>query len=225
MTRRMIVPLIFGIAGVAILVWLGNWQMQRLAWKEAILAEINARMASAPAPVPAAPAPAADRFLPVTASGTITEDEVHVLVSVKQVGPAYRVISRFETDGGRALLLDRGFIPTDAKDAKRDAVDATIIGLLHWPDDRNSSTPDNDTAGNIWFARDVDEMADALGTEPILIILDQTSETDPSVTPLPLDTTGIPNDHLEYAITWYSLAVIWAGMTLYLLWRIKRRDS
>ena len=88
MTRRMIVPLIFGIAGVAILVWLGNWQMQRLAWKEAILAEIDARMASAPAPVPAAPAPDADRFLPVTASGTITEDEVHVLVSVKQVGPA-----------------------------------------------------------------------------------------------------------------------------------------
>ena len=66
-------------------------------------------------------------------------------------------------------------------------------------------------------------MAAALKTDPILIILEQTTELSPPATPLPLDTSAIPNDHLGYAVTWFGLAAVWAGMTGLWLWRIRRR--
>jgi surfeit locus 1 family protein len=225
MTRRMIFPLLFGILGTAVLISLGVWQLQRLEWKQAILAEIDARMAAAPVGLPAAPDPARDRFLPVTATGTITDEEIDVLVSLKGTGPGYRIISAFETDDGRRILLDRGFVRDDRKDAPRPPVPGvTVTGNLHWPDEVDGYTPATDNARNIWFARDVPAMADALGTEPLMIILRTTSEPAPAVAPLPLDSAGIPNDHLGYAIQWFGLAAVWAGMTGWLLWRIRRRQ-
>ena len=62
-------------------------------------------------------------------------------------------------------------------------------------------------------------MAAELGTDPVMIVA--ASQTDPSVTPMPVDSAGIPNDHLQYAITWFSLAAIWATMTGYFLWRTR----
>jgi surfeit locus 1 family protein len=225
MNRRMIFPLLLGILGTAVLISLGVWQLQRLAWKEGILAEIDARMAAAPVALPADPEPARDRFLPVTASGTITDEEIDVLVSVKGTGAGYRIISAFETDDGRRILLDRGFVRDDEKDAPRPPVPGvTVTGNLHWPDEVDSFTPAADTARNIWFARDVPAMATALGTEPLMIILRTTSEPAPAVSPLPLDSAGIPNDHLGYAIQWFGLAAVWAGMTGWLLWRIRQRQ-
>ena len=226
MTRRIIFPLLLGILGTAVLIGLGVWQLQRLQWKEGILAEIDARMASAPVALPAAPDPARDRFLPVTATGSITDEEIDVLVSLKGVGPGYRIISAFETDDGRRILLDRGFVRDDQKDTPRPPVSGvTITGNLHWPDEVDSFTPDADTDRNIWFARDVPAMAAALGTEPVMIILRTTSEPAPAVSPLPMDSAGIPNDHLGYAIQWFGLAAVWAGMTGWLLWRIRRRQE
>ena len=216
--RRFILPLIFGIVGTAILMSLGTWQVRRLQWKEAILAEIDARIIAAPIALPVDPDPVKDRFLPVEATGTITQDEVHVLVSVKKVGPGYRIISAFETEG-RRILLDRGFIFTPDKDVKRPAVQATIAGNLHWPEEIDSYTPDNDLKNNIWFSRDVDTMAKALKTEPVLLIARTTSEKNPPVSPLPVDSAGIPNDHLQYVVTWYGLAAVWVIMTLYYMWR------
>lgn len=222
MLKRMIFPLLIGIAGVAVLVALGIWQMQRLDWKEGVLAEIEARIAADPVAVPAAPDPAADRYLPVTATGRMGAGFIRVLVSQRGVGAGYRVIVPFATED-RTILLDRGFIPVDADLPPAPGGEVTVTGNLHWPDEVNSSTPENDLAANIWFARDVPAMAAHLGTEPILLIARATSETDPAVTPLPVTSEGIPNDHLEYAITWFSLAALWMGMTLYLLWRIRQR--
>ncbi|WP_204113886.1 SURF1 family protein [Shimia biformata] len=222
--RRLILPLVFGILGTAILVSLGNWQVRRLAEKEAYLAAIDARIGAAPVALPASPDPEADRFLPVLVSGTYTGDELHVLVSVKQVGAGYRIISAFETDDGRRIMVDRGFIRTGAKDDARPDGPATVTGNLHWPDEVDSFTPDNDLEENIWFARDVPAMAAALNTEPTLVILRETSQTDPPVTPLPVTTEGIPNDHLQYIVTWYGLAIVWVAMTLYYL-RRQRKDK
>lgn len=87
----------------------------------------------------------------------------------------------------------------------------------------DSFTPEPDKSNNIWFARDVPKMAAALGTEPVLLIAK--SKTDPNVVPLPVDTEGIPNDHLQYAITWFSLALIWAAMTGFFLWRGRAKDK
>ena len=220
--KRMIGPALFGIIGCAILIWLGTWQVIRLEWKETVLSQINQRIADAPQQMPIWGDPVDDLYLPIEATGLITDAELHVLVSVKQRGAGYRVISAFETDG-RRLLLDRGFISLEAKDDERPPVQATIKGNLHWPNETDSFTPETDTNRDIWFARDVDAMSDFLETEPHLIILRSTSEENPAVEPLPISSTGIPNDHLQYAITWFSLAVIWFVMTLYLLWRIRRR--
>ena len=209
--------LIFGVTGAAILVSLGVWQVQRLAWKEALLAEIDARIAAEPGPLPQSPNPVTDRFAPVGVEGTFLPGEVHVLVSVKRVGPGFRIIAPFQTIEGRRILIDRGFVPTEAKNAARDLGVTQVAGNLHWPEETDSFTPEADLSTNTWFARDVAAMAMALDTEPVLLIA--SSQTDPGVTPLPVDTSVIPNDHLEYAITWFSLAAIWVAMTGGFLWR------
>ncbi len=221
--RRILFPLIFGVAGCAVLIGLGTWQVQRLAWKQGVLARIEARIAADPVPLPAAPRAGADTYLPVTVNGTVLPGELHVLVSIKRVGPGYRIIAPFLTADGRRILLDRGFVRTEAADAARTAGPLTVTGNLHWPQEIDRYTPEPDPAANTWFARDVPAMAAALGTEPVLLVA--RSRTDPQVTPLPVDTAGIPNDHLQYAITWFSLALIWAAMTAYLLWRIRAEDE
>jgi surfeit locus 1 family protein len=98
----------------------------------------------------------------------------------------------------------------------------TVRGNLHWPDEVDGFTPEADPVRNIWYARDVAALAAHLDTEPVLVIARSLSVPDGSIEPLPVDTSGIPNDHLNYAITWFSLAALWLGMTLYLLWRIRR---
>lgn len=221
--KRMIVPALIGVVGCAILIALGTWQVQRLAWKQGVLAEIDTRIQSEPVELPIWAELSEDLYLPVIASGTITDEEIHVLISIKQRGAGYRVISAFETDG-RRVLIDRGFIGLEDKDNARLPVEAVVTGNLHWPDEIDSFTPEPDVERDIWFARDVDAMADALQTEPLLIILRSSSEPDQVVEPLPINSAGIPNDHLSYAITWFSLAAIWFVMTLYLLWRIRRRS-
>jgi surfeit locus 1 family protein len=214
--RRTLFLLIFSLAGLGVLLWLGTWQVQRLAWKQEILSEIDSRIAAEPVPLPQQVSEDEDKYLPVTVSGDMEPGEIHVLVSVKQVGAGYRIIQSFSTED-RTILVDRGFVPTTAKQTDRLTGPMEVTGNLHWPDEIDSYTPEADIDSNIWFARDVPNLAAALGTEPILLIA--RSQTDPGVTPLPVDTAGIPNDHLQYAITWFGLALVWAAMTGYFLWR------
>ncbi|WP_370230439.1 SURF1 family protein [Cognatishimia sp.] len=223
--QRLILPLGFGIIGIVILVSLGNWQMRRLAWKEDILAQIDARIAAETVPLPEVLDPEADRFLAVQVDGQMTTDELHVYASTKTTGAIYRVIAAFETTDGRRILVDRGWIKPEFKDSPRAASDVVIEGNLHWPEERDSYTPENDLAGNIWFARDVEAMAAALNTAPILVVARETSQTNPAVTPLPVTSTGIPNDHLNYAVTWYGLALVWLAMTLYYLRRMRAKHK
>lgn len=214
--RRILFPLILGFAGLAILLSLGIWQMQRLAWKEGILAEIEARISAEPVDLPISASVERDKYLPVTVTGEMEPGEIHVLVSVKQVGAGYRIIQSFSTDE-QTILVDRGFVSTTAKDVDRQNGPMQVTGNLHWPDEVDGYTPEPDIDANIWFARDVPTLAASLGADPVLLIA--RSETDPGITPLPVSATGIPNDHLQYAITWFGLALVWAAMTGYFLWR------
>jgi surfeit locus 1 family protein len=215
--RRVIPPLIFGFAGAAVLIWLGVWQVQRLTWKEAVLADINARITAPPVALPAHPDPVRDKYLPVTASGT-ARPGLRVLVSVKNIGPGYRMISILDL-GGRQVLLDRGFLSLDTPTDFSGPHEITVTGNLHWPDEVDGFTPDPDIKTGLWFARDVPAMAATLGTEPTLIIAREIDASPYSTTPLPVGITGIPNDHLNYAITWFSLAAIWLLMTGYFIRR------
>ena len=221
MTRRMVLPLLFGLIGAAVLVALGVWQVQKLAWKEGVLAEIAQRMQSAPVAVPATPDPVGDRFLPVSATGDFTGQALDVLVSRREIGAGYRVIAVFVT-GGRRLLVDRGFVVDEARGAGHAATAAVAVtGNLHWPDEIDRFTPAPDAATGLWFARDVSAMAQALGTEPVLIVA--RSATGDGIEPMPVGDAGIPNNHLGYAIQWFLLALVWLGMTALYLWRITRK--
>jgi surfeit locus 1 family protein len=221
--RRYLFAAIAGLGGAAILAALGFWQLARAEWKDAILTEIEARITAEPVPVPAAPDPEADRYLPVRATGTTGERELHVLVSQKSLGAGFRIVTAFETEAGRRLLLDRGFVPDEAKEAERPPVMLTVTGNLHWPEERDGFTPDDDVAGNYWFARDVSVMAEALGTEPVLIVARATEPPQEGIRPMPVGTEGIPDNHLGYAVQWFGMAIVWLGMTALLIRRISRR--
>jgi surfeit locus 1 family protein len=222
MTKRMILPLLFGLIGCAILVGLGTWQVNRLAWKEAMLSEIDARITAPPTSLPDRLNLKTDLYLPVRATGTFGADRIRVLVSQKQVGAGYRIISPFTT-AGHTIMIDRGVIPVAGVLPTAPTGEVTVTGNIHWPNEVDSYTPEPDTKRDIWFARDVDRMATALGAEPVLLILRSATPATPEITPLPVSRAGIPNDHLSYAITWFSLALIWFVMTVFLLWRIRQR--
>jgi surfeit locus 1 family protein len=217
--RRTLFLLIIGLGGAAILIALGLWQVQRLAWKEAILADIDARTVAQPVDLPTDPDPARDAYLPVRATGNFGDEELHVLVSARDIGAAYRVIAPFTLTDGRRILVDRGLIATEAKAAARPTGEANVIGNLQWPQETDSFTPAPDISGNIWFARDVTSMAATLGTEPVLLVTRDAPDMQGAPLPMPVDTGQIPNDHLQYAITWFSLAAIWLAMSLYFLRR------
>jgi surfeit locus 1 family protein len=225
MTRRLILPLVFGIAGTLILVALGTWQVQRLAWKMDIIDRIEARLAAAPVAVPQDADPERHQYLRVTARGVVGAEELHVYTSIPPHGVGYRVIAPFEIEEGRRILLDRGFVGREDKDAPRPAAALTVEGALHWPQETDRFTPAPDPETNIWFARDVPLMAAMLETEPVLLVTESFSPlVDGAPIPVPV-TPNIPNNHLEYAVTWYGLAIVWACMTVYWIWRIARRPD
>ncbi len=221
MLRKILFPLILGVAGCGVLLGLGFWQVERLAWKEDILASINARLNAAPAPLTLAVSEATDEYTRVTLTGTPTGEELHVLVSGTEAGTGYRVISKVETDIG-PVLVDQGLLAIDNKSAAPLVAQMQITGTLLWPDDQNAQTPAPDLAANIWFARNIDTMSAALDTQPLMVVATRTSPADPRLTPLPINTASIKNDHWEYAVTWFLLAAVWAIMSLYLILRTLR---
>ena len=210
--------LLFGVVGTAILLSLGFWQVQRLAWKQGVIAQIETRLSEEVAGIPATPTEAEDEYLGVRVEGTIEPGEVHVLGS--HGGIAFRVIAPLVLADERRILLDRGFVSEGMKDEVRPIGPVLVEGNLLWPDETDSFTPDPNLDRNIWFARDVEPMAAALGTEPVLVVARDMSLGGTSLQPVTVD---MPNRHLEYAITWFSMAAAWSMMTVYMLWRIKRR--
>ena len=217
--KRVVIPLIFGLAGAAVLVALGVWQVQRLAWKQDVLARIEARIAAPPAPLPADPDPQRDRYRPVRVAGAVDGAPLRVLVSRKEIGAGYRIIAPLRTEGGRRVMVDLGFIPTDADPADIDGRRIAVAGNLHWPDEVDGFTPDPDPEAGLWFAREVPVLADRLDTAPVLVVARRVSPPVDRIEPMPVSTAGIPNDHLGYAVTWFSLAVVWLAMAGALAWR------
>lgn len=215
---------VFSIAGTAVLGWLGNWQLDRLAWKQTVLEQIDQRIAAPAVPVPLTPVPSADTYLPVFAEGRFGQEYIRVLVSQKRIGAGYRVISAFKTEG-RRILVDRGFIDlSNSSDIQADQA-VVVQGNLHWPDEVDGFTPAPDLEKNIWFARDVRALSEALQTQPILIVASQISPPDQNIKPLEIDSSAIPNDHLQYAVTWFSLAAIWIMMSAAFLWRSRKKKK
>ncbi len=221
--NRLIFPLLLGIVGVAVLCSLGVWQVQRMHWKNEMLADITARIGGDPVAVPANPDPEADRYRPVFAEGSFTGAHVYVLSGQKGVGAGVRVVSVLQTTDGRKILVDRGFLPEDQKAKPLGVTTARITGNLMWPRDSDAYTPPPDPKSGMWFARDAVAMAQALATEPTFIVARE--PTGDGIEAMPVDTSTIPNDHWGYAITWFLLAAVWVVMTVGLVWRIRQRKA
>ena len=222
MLRRLLLLLIPGLALTALLASLGVWQLQRMDWKGKQLAAIQAGIEQPAGPLPAAIDPAM-RYLPVVVEGRTTGQEILVLSHTKEQGGGYNVVSAFETADNRRIMVDRGYVPQDDRHAARPPVALTVTGNLHWPEEKGRATPEPDLGANIWFAREVPRMAAHLGTEPVLVVARAVQRDAQGIMPIPLDITGIPNNHLSYAVQWFSFAVICFGMTMALAWRIRRR--
>jgi len=132
-------------------------------------------------------------------------------------------LQRLDWKESRQILVDLGFVPEAAKDEERPEGSFLITGNIIWPDETDGFTPEPNLERNIWFARNVETMSEALNTDPIMVSARSTIPETP-ITPLPV-TPNIKNDHLEYAITWFSLMGVWIVMTLLWVWRIKRADA
>ncbi len=227
MLRRMIVPALFGVVGCAILVSLGLWQLNRADEKAALIAEMEARIFAPPVPLPARPAPETDRYRPVEVTGRFLPEHTFVLAAQRQQGPGFHLISGFETLEGRRILVERGYLREDARAALalEPGSDLTLAGNLHWPRDANRFTPEFDAARNLHFAREVPELATRLGTEPVLLVLREISDPHPLITPVAVNEVAMPDNHMGYAVQWFLMALAWAGMTVFFLWRIRtQRD-
>ena len=216
---------VFGVLGTAILLSLGMWQLQRLAWKQEVLRAIESKILAPAVKIPQTVLPDAHSLLPVRAEGRYKGDTVRVLVSQKIYGAGYRLITAFELVDGRTIMLDRGFTSVRLEMPSTPEGRGQVIGNLQWPQEIDSFTPENDLAANIWFARDVARLADHLKAEPVLLVLRDSSFETEAATPLPKMTANIPNDHMNYAITWFSLALIWLGMSGYFLYRSRDPQS
>jgi len=223
---RLIVPALFGLAGVVVLMSLGFWQLARLEVKLAQISGIESRITAAPVPVPDHPDEVSDRYRPVQVEGLFTGEAVHVLSSLQGYGAGSRVIAVLETGDGRRLAVDRGFVPEAARPGLNlSGGPVMVTGNLDWPRDTDSYTPAPDLGRGLWFSRAAGPIAAHLGTEPMLVVARQV--TGPVVPGLVLTPLGIDirNDHLEYAITWFLLALVWASMSLYLIWRTWRERA
>ena len=220
--RRFWFIIFIGFVGTACLLYLGKWQIDRLYWKVDVLKKIDQKIAAAPVLLPAEPSESVHKYLSVELSGQLLQESIRVLASKKRYGAGYRIIHVFRTNG-RRLLVDLGFVGLETDYDIDLSSDISLVGNLHWPDELDNFTPEPDLENNIWFARDVERVASALQTEPILIILKDSTLKDKNIKPMPIDTTHIPNDHLQYAITWFSLAIIWALMSCLFVWTTRQK--
>jgi cytochrome oxidase assembly protein ShyY1 len=236
-SSRLLWPSLFALVMFIVLIGLGTWQLERKTWKEGLIAALAERTSAEPVPLPtperwSALDPMSDEFRRVTFAATIaSEREVMVYGSGSSVrpdvsGPGYWAFAPAELAGGARVVVNRGFVPEGQQDPKTHMPPAgrvDLIGALRWPEPRGWFVPNEDPARNLWFARDHLAMARSKGwgnVAPFYV------ELETSTGPLPRAgrlTPTLRNEHLQYALTWYGLAVVLAVM--FALWlRGRRRD-
>lgn len=235
---------VFAVLGIAILIGLGSWQLERKAWKENLIATVTTHVARAPQDLPPRAswprlAPDDNEYAHVTFSAVFLEGQEALVYSAGSslrpdvTGQGYWVFAPARLADGNIVLVNRGFVPSGHKDPATRAMgtphgSVNIVGFMRWPETRGLFTPADDVKGNVWYVRDPKAMAEAhhwAVAAPFYI--DQEAPVPPGGLPLPgkLDVQ-LPNNHLQYALTWFGLALSLAGV--YIVWlagRLRRRES
>jgi surfeit locus 1 family protein len=230
--RRLIAPAIAGLVVFAILCSLGVWQWQRLGWKEALIAQVDARLKQAPVPAPG-PADWAkldlndSDFTPVTVSGTFLNDhEAHLYATLSDPkgplrGVGWWVFVPFRTDAGWIVYVNRGFVPDanrlpSTRPASLINGHTTVTGLFRKPETPGMFQAKTVAGSDQWFARQPAKFAAAAGLDAASLApysIDADATQNAGGLPQGGETLVVfPNNHLQYVITWFGLALALVGV-------------
>lgn len=216
--RPGLTPTILTVIGLVILCSLGTWQVKRLAWKEGLLALIDERMARPPVSLPV-DIPDAEqwRYAPAQVQGRFDHDrEVTVFAGRQRTGGWY-VYTPLIREEGDPVLVNRGWVPDDKRlpsSRPETLIDTMVtitgIGRLSRPAGRFTPAPDPE--GKRYFSADLAMLANAMGLKDVSpVMLDATASSSP-ILEAGQTHVAIPNNHLEYAFTWFALAAVLAGV-------------
>ena len=225
--RPVLSAVLAGLA-FALLAGLGTWQLQRLHWKNALIAAADRRAGAAPIALPAvaewsALAPRDYIYTHVRLTGRfLHDDEIHVFTTLtrprgRHGGQGYWVMTPLRRDDGSLVFVNRGFVPLRFKDAATRAAGqvegrVTVTGLMRAPEPPARFGATDDIAGNVWIRRDPIRFASRLNL-PTDRLAPFFVDADAGFSPGGLPQGGetrlrFTNNHLQYALTWYGLAVV-----------------
>ena len=220
------VPALFALAAFVTFVGLGTWQVQRKAWKEALIASLEQRLSAAPVDLPPRERwgqldPATDEFRHVKFSAAFVPGAEALVYAGSSAlrgdvsGSGYWVLAPARLPAGGLVVVNRGFVPEGRQDpATRSggeiAGNSELVGVIRWPEPRGTFSPKDEPERNLWFVRDPVAIASAKGwggAAPFFIELE--SPQPPGGLPRAgALKVNLRNEHLQYAITWYGLAVV-----------------
>lgn len=227
--RSLIAPALATLAGLAVLVSLGVWQLQRLAWKEALIGAVESRVHAAPVELPAEADwprldPADYEYRHVRVGGIYDVSRQALVFRAlgnprgRYGGPGYLVMTPLRLASGAVVLVNRGFVPQDRKDQAAlrglGAGETLVTGLMRASEGRTWFTPVDNPASGQWFTRDVEAMARAMSLSRYApFSIDADASADPADLPEGGETiVAFPNSHLSYAMTWFGMALALAGV-------------
>lgn len=228
-------PTLLTLPVVAALLALGFWQLDRLAWKEALIVELAERREAAPMPLDSAlEAPQESEYRSVALQGEYLHDgEIHWLARTHDSKSGYHVLTPLRLADGREILVDRGWMPgsdpqANAAEVVRPEGPQELTAVLRQGGWGGSSwltdflRPENRPAANEWLWPDLPAMAEAAGMEdPVtrayVTLLPESASSDRPLAQAP--PINLKNDHLGYAITWFTLAAALA--VIYLLFHLR----
>lgn len=209
------IPLLMTLAALLVLLSLGVWQLQRLQWKNALIAEMEAQMALPAVPLPLGHLNVEEwRYRKATVTGRFHHDkEIHLYAPSSKGLPGYQIITPLERSDGSYVMFNRGWAPMEMRNPDKrpegqieGIVTVTGLGRAPWP--RNTFVAENAPEKNIWFYGDLEGMAKFLQLRHYApLFLEADASPNPGGWPLGGQSrVKISNDHLSYALTWFSLA-------------------
>lgn len=223
------------VVGVVVLLALGIWQMQRLQWKNDLIARVEARLAADPVPAPApadwaAITPSGDEYRRVGLSGSYRFEAETLVKAVTDLGSGYWVMTPLVTPEGWTVWINRGFVP-DARRAASERVQPAgvqqVSGLLRITQPEGAFLRANDPSAGRWYSRDIAALsarAGIAGQAPYFVDADRTG--DAGALPVGgLTVVSFRNTHLSYALTWFAMAAGLAIGAWFVLSRDRRRAA
>ncbi len=219
--------------GVAGFVALGVWQLERRTWKHDLVARVEARRDAAPVVPPADWAEVSagrDEYRRVTVSGQFLHGAEVATQAVTELGPGYWILTPLEANGF-TVLVNRGFVPTARRDPATRAAGqveglVTVTGLVRMSEPGGGFLRSNDPVAGRWYSRDVAAISEARGlVGPVApYFIDADATPNPGGLPVGgLTVVTFRDNHLSYALTWFAMAAVLAGLAVYT--RRRGRDA